>query len=234
VELHLHASIPLWYITKQPFNDSWFKTPAPAQDGYHYEDSRIYGSPGSTACLEDSSIHCTETAIKVLTFTFYRQVHSFSVRPNSITKEFALQVHCKWLHGIAQAPTPCSTAAHVIWGHLWYSERTVHCRYIPPAQHSYDYDRVGTACKGRVGVMRGGKSMLEPSFPEACPLVGLENPLDSLALCAVYLPGGKGVGEQSVYKFCWSQHYSPQPTLLHDKDTAILPNIDLLSNWLHS
>jgi len=55
---------------------------------------------------------------------------------------------------------------------------------------------------GRVGVKRGGKSMLEPSLPEACPLVGLENPLDSLAVCAVYLPGGKGVGEQSVYKFC--------------------------------
>ena len=56
--------------------------------------------------------------------------------------------------------------------------------------------------RGGLGVKRGGKSMLKPSLPVACPLVGLENPLDSLAVCAVYLPGGKGVGEQSVYKFC--------------------------------
>jgi len=146
------------------------------------------------------SVHCTEAAIEVLTFTFYRQVHSSSVRANSITKEFALQVHCKWLHGIAQVPTPCSTAAHVIWGHLWYSERTVHCRYIPPAQHSYDYDRVGVACKGRVGGEARGKIDVETLTSRSLPPRWVGKPARfSCCMCCLPARGEKGlVNSQST------------------------------------
>lgn len=136
----------------------------------------------------------------MLTSTFYRQVHSSSVRANSITKEFALQVHCRLLHGIVQVPTPCSTAAHVIWGHLWYSERTVHCRYIPPAQHSYDYDRVGVACKGRVGgEARGENRCWNPHFQKPAPSLGWKTRSILLLYVLSTCQGGKGlVNSQST------------------------------------
>ena len=122
---------------------------------------------------------------------------------------------------------------------MWYFESTELGRYIPPAQHSYDYDRVGVACGGRRvgGGSAGGKSMLKPSLPEACPLVGLENPLDSLAVCAVYLPGGRErvwVNSQSTNSVDLNTIAPNLPCYMTMILLLFPPNVDLLSNWLHS
>jgi hypothetical protein len=89
---------------------------------------------------------------------------------------------------------PCNTTAHGIWGHLWYFERTVHRRYIPSAQHSYDYDRVGLACKGRVGGEAQGKIDVEAlTSCRPAPSVGWKTRSILLLYVLSTCQGGKGL-----------------------------------------
>jgi hypothetical protein len=43
----------------------------------------------------------------------------------------------------------------------WYFKRTVRHRYMPPAQHLYNYGLVARGCKGKVGGFREGKIDVE-------------------------------------------------------------------------
>jgi hypothetical protein len=88
--------------------------------------------------------------------------------------------------------------------------------------------------------------MLKPLLPTRLPLGGLENPLDSHAVCALYLPGavgkmGGGVGggakgllncsaTNSVNVLAHSQPCLPCYITTDPSSSTPPPNIDLLSN----
>jgi hypothetical protein len=60
---------------------------------------------------------------------------------------------------------------------------------MPPSQCWYEYGCLyGVARGGRVRGATQRKSMLKPTVPIRLPLGGLADPLDSCAVCAVYLP----------------------------------------------
>jgi hypothetical protein len=89
--------------------------------------------------------------------------------------------------------------AHDTRDRLWYFRRTVRHRYMPPAQHLYDYGRVGGAVRGGLGVSARGKSMLKPLLPTRQPPRWVGQPA-RFSCCVFCLPatGKRGSAEHST------------------------------------
>jgi hypothetical protein len=193
---------------------------------------------------KEGSVHCTEVGIEVFNFTGV----SF-IRPWLWWTPLSKNLHF-WFSAIGYIVLPSSVclvirqrmASGAICGIL-------NAQYIAGIYHPHSIRTTMTVLdwlvRGGLGGWNAGENRCwSPHFLQACPLGGLENPLDSLAVCAVYLPGG-GKGWWTVtlqiqliptllqpptYTVTWQWYFCIPPQHWFIKQLASLLNYCLFDN----